>query len=173
MPPYSQARVDRRGALRRMGAGAALAGGLIGAGAWFGWSRRQPGLELVTWNELALGLVPLELVHVRRLGRAFASAEFPAADGPAIVRSLPELRGLSWGESGVRWRGAAWTVPTPIDRAVREQFAAGRVVVVESWVLSRLEAALCAIAALSVPSEASAGTRPAGVAGAVGKPDVP
>lgn len=92
--------VIHHSALRRIGAGVVLAGGLVGAGLWMRESSRPAALVQVTWNELALGLVPLELAEVRRLGRLFASIAFPESGPTVISRSLPGLASGVWTTTG-------------------------------------------------------------------------
>lgn len=171
--PDSPAWVDRRSALRRIGAGVVLAGGLVGAGLWMRESSRPAALVQVTWNELALGLVPLELAEVRRLGRLFASIAFPESGPTVISRSLPGLASGVWDDDGLRWRGQPWVIPSELVSHVRDQFAAGLVVVVEAWVLSRIEASLCALAALHHAGSKSAETSPARAAHWPARSDVP
>ncbi len=141
--------------MARIAGGSLAVGGLAGAPLWLGCEFLEPESVQVTWNELVLGLLPLELVTAHALGRRFAQSGFPGATAASFLSSLPDLPGIDWEESGARWRGDPWIVPPAIEHAVREQFAAADAVVIDSWVLSRLEATLCAISAFAAASASS------------------
>ena len=106
----------------------------------------------------------LSLRCARRPELAEALAEFyadPASAarvGAAVLRSQPgelDAEALVQAIAGARraqLQALARSDPAGLARLLREQhrddFAAGRVVAVEGWVLSRTEANLCALAAL-------------------------
>lgn len=88
--------------------------------------------------------------------RAGATAPRALCDAAEIGRAALRAGVVETDEWSLRLRlGFDPAEPVAIDRswrdAIRRDFAAGETVHVEGWILSRTEARLCALAALSLP----------------------
>lgn len=92
--------------------------------------------------ELDLSLVFADPASARSIGRRYL-AQYPERSSRSRLLAeldLPAARPAAPGRAGlIEW----------IEQAQQRDFAEGRTVVVNNWVLSRTEAALCALSALS------------------------
>jgi len=130
-------RIDRRDAVRALGlAGLSLA--LLPAGyaaLKAGGSGSQP---LTAWLKSMIA----DLQSARRVGQAYLATTPADADRDRLLAEVyPRL------EPGADRSAAAWR--ESYTAQCRLDFAEGRTVRIDGWVLSRTEARLCALAALT------------------------
>jgi hypothetical protein len=144
----SEIALDRRTLLRALGTKALLLAVAANGGAALGCGpEAEPEAD-------ALDAILAALSEGRDLGRSYL-AERPEE------RSRQALRGLLLPEPESRW--AAWPGMELARRLAGEMdadFEQGRVVAVQGWVLSRVEARLFALAALGADDPDQGGTAP-------------
>ncbi len=99
-----------------------------------------------SWGELAAGLLPMEPAAWPALAEpcevALAKLNQPLPDTPLLA-------GFAWSESGVTTSESLSAARRAFEDRIAEEFGRGRVVIVDRWVLSETQAAVCALAARS------------------------
>lgn len=98
------------------------------------------------WRTVADELLPMDRAVVDEIGPA---CEASLAEHGKPLSETRRLAGFAWDDEGVRTPRDISAVYAAFMNRIADEFAEGRVLVVERWVLSETQAALCALAARS------------------------
>jgi hypothetical protein len=119
------------------------------AGALSGWSCTRTPQQAILTGDTLQALLPHRDSAVR-LGRHYLAAIPQEADAPRLRTLLAGALGDAQTATGA--------LHERVHQAIRADFAAGRVVDVNGWLLSQTEARLCALLSLTgTPPEAAPG----------------
>lgn len=102
----------------------------------------RQALPLYDWTKLAQWTTGLETDQIATLGRQAVATE----QTQRWRSELPELPILSWLNDGAGSAAEPETLKSVLGSESRRQFAANQTVILGGWVVSRLDAALCALA---------------------------
>jgi hypothetical protein len=120
--------------------------GVLAAGpAWRAVGASVVSADVVGWREIVGRWWPLTEGAERDLGRRAAKMLGEGAGDGEMVRLLPPCRGVRWTVAGAEIGGDAEEALGAIDGAIAGEYAAGRVRVIDRWVLSESETAMFAL----------------------------
>jgi hypothetical protein len=129
--------IDRRGAVKTLGF-ASLALALAPAG-YAGLKASGAGMPLERWLLSLVG----DLDSARHVGRAYLeNAPLAAGRDSLLAELFPRLEPATGDRTAAAWRNS-------FSAACRQDFAQGRTLRVDGWVLSQTEVRLCALATLT------------------------
>jgi len=102
----------------------------------------QQTLRLHDWNTLAKWTTGLNTDQVKALGKSAAALQA----APQWRGELPDLPMVNWLQEGAGSAAGPESLKHALGSESRQQFASNQSVILDGWVISRLEAALCALA---------------------------
>jgi hypothetical protein len=103
-----------------------------------------------SWNDIASALLPMDAAGWPALGEICEAA---LAERNRPLGSSPALAGFQYSDAGVVTPDGLPAVHAAFEDRVAQEFGDGRTVIVDRWVLSETQAALCALAARSGAGE--------------------
>jgi hypothetical protein len=119
---------------------------LFGAG--LGMKVLDKGAEVVTWESVIRAGLPLDDVSIWALGSHCSDLLNGCSTFPEILGHLRPCPAVTWVAAGARSGLGKRRVLERLTRLIAEEYAAAETVIVDRWLLSRTEAALCAAAAI-------------------------